>query len=142
MQMDTQKTVAAMEETISHVVKGTAAAEDAGRALGDVEVESSRIAKLMINIAKVTKEQLDLSKKTQKQMISIQDITLESFERVSETTELINNLTKTAGELQVSVYRFNLPGKEPQHNKEPRQGNMSENLVQKNAREKKKVVSA
>ncbi len=109
MQMDTQKTVVAMEETISHVVSGTASAEDAGKALSDVESESVRIAKLMMKIAHVTKEQSELSKRTQKKMVSIQDITLQAFERVSETTELINSLTSTANELQVSVYRFKLP---------------------------------
>ncbi len=109
MQMDTQKTVTAMEETIAHVVRGTASAEDAGKALSDVESESVRIAKLMMKIAHVTKEQSELSKRTQKKMISIQDITLQAFERVSETTELINSLTSTANELQVSVYRFKLP---------------------------------
>ncbi len=115
MQADTQKTVAAMEETIAHVVKGTTSAEDAGRALSDVEVESSRIAKLMINIANVTKKQSNLSKQAQGKMVSIQNITLESFERVNETTELINSLTKTANELQVSVYRFRLPTMERAH---------------------------
>ncbi|MEE9303442.1 MAG: methyl-accepting chemotaxis protein [Thiotrichaceae bacterium] len=109
MQMDTQKTVVAMEETITHVVRGTASAEDAGKALSQVEGESVRIAKLMMKIAHVTKEQSELSKRTQKKMISIQDITLQAFERVSETTELINSLTSTANELQVSVYRFKLP---------------------------------
>lgn len=114
MQMDTQKTVAAMEETISHVVSGTTSAENAGKALSDVETESARIAKLMMNIAKVTKEQLELSKRTQNKMGSIQEITLQAFERVSETTELINSLTSTANELQVSVYRFKLPKKKLQ----------------------------
>jgi twitching motility protein PilJ len=109
MQLDTQKTVVAMEETIAHVVKGTSTAEKAGKALSDVEMESARIAKLMMNIAKVTKEQSQLSRRTQQKMVSIQDITLQAFERVSETTELINSLTSTANELQVSVYRFKLP---------------------------------
>lgn len=109
MQMDTQKTVAAMEETIAHVVKGTQTAEDAGRALVAVESESDRIASLMMNIARVTQEQLDLSKLTRKKMVSIQEITLQAFERVSETSQLINSLTTTANELQVSVYRFKLP---------------------------------
>ena len=109
MQSDTQNTVLAMEETIAHVVRGTASAEDAGKALSEVEAESDRIAKLMMKIAQVTKEQSELSKRTQKKMISIQDITLQAFERVSETTELINSLTSTANELQVSVYRFKIP---------------------------------
>jgi len=110
MQMDTQQTVVAMEETIAHVVKGTASAEDAGKALSDIEGESLRIAKLMMKIAHITKEQSDLSKGTQKKMVSIQDITLQAFERVNETTDLINSLTSTANELQVSVYGFKLPG--------------------------------
>lgn len=109
MQTDTQKTVAAMEETIAHVVQGTGSAEKAGHALSLVENESARIAKLMMAIAKVTKEQEQLSKRTQEKMVSIQDITLQAFERVNETTELINSLTSTANELQVSVYRFKLP---------------------------------
>ncbi len=109
MQTDTQKTVAAMEETIAHVVQGTTSAEKAGGALSHVETESARIAKLMMGIAKVTREQEQLSREAQKKMVSIQDITLQAFERVSETTELINSLTSTANELQVSVYRFKLP---------------------------------
>lgn len=109
MQLDTQKTVAAMEETIAHVVMGTSTAEKAGKVLSDVETESSRIAKLMTSIAKVTKEQSQLSKKVRTKMVSIQDITMQAFERVGETTELINSLTSTANELQVSVYRFKLP---------------------------------
>lgn len=116
MQMDTQKTVTSMEETIAHVVKGTQTAEDAGRALVAVESESDRIAKLMMNIARVTKEQLDLSKLTRKKMASIQEITLQAFERVSETSQLINSLTSTANELQVSVYRFKLPELKQLHN--------------------------
>lgn len=111
MQTDTQKTVAAMEETIAHVVDGTSSAEKAGKALSLVENESSRIAKLMMAIARVTREQEQLSKSAQAKMVTIQDITMQAFERVNETTELINSLTSTANELQVSVYRFKLPGK-------------------------------
>lgn len=109
MQSDTQETVTSMEETITHVVQGTTAAENAGKALQEVETESARIAKLMANIAKVTKDQQELSLRSKDKMISIQELNLQAFERVNETTEMIHNLTTTSNELQVSVYRFKLP---------------------------------
>ena len=109
MQSDTQETVTSMEETITHVVQGTIAAENAGKALEEVESESARIAKLMANIAKVTKDQEDLALRSKDKMLSIQELNLQAFERVNETTEMINNLTSASNELQVSVYRFKLP---------------------------------
>lgn len=109
MQGDTQETVTSMEETITHVVRGTTAAENAGKALEDVESESARIAKLMANIAKVTKDQQDLALHSKHKMLSIQKLNLQAFERVNETTAMINNLTSTSDELQISVYRFKLP---------------------------------
>ena len=109
MQSDTQETVTSMEETITHVVQGTTAAENAGKALEEVESESARIAKLMANIAKVTKDQEDLALRSKDKMLSIQELNLQAFERVNETTEMINNLTSASNELQVSVYRFKLP---------------------------------
>jgi twitching motility protein PilJ len=109
MQSDTQETVTSMEETITHVVQGTTAAENAGKALEEVESESARIAKLMANIAKVTKDQQDLASRSKDKMLSIQELNLQAFERVNETTEMINNLTNSSNELQVSVYRFKLP---------------------------------
>lgn len=132
MQMDTQKTVTSMEETISHVVKGTQTAEDAGNALVAVEFESDRIAKLMLNIARVTKEQLDLSQVTKKKMASIQEITLQAFERVSETSQLINSLTSTANELQVSVYRFKLPKLKRTNHNQPAVFNKLPQMSKKN----------
>jgi twitching motility protein PilJ len=108
MQEDTKETVASMEDTISHVVVGTASAEKAGNALGEVESESARLAKLMSNIAKATGEQSVLAGQASDKMVAIQDITLQAFERVNETTELINNLTQTANEMQESIYRFTL----------------------------------
>jgi len=115
MQSDTQETVTSMEETITHVVQGTTAAENAGKALEEVETESARIAKLMANIAKVTKDQRDLASRSKDKMLSIQELNLQAFERVNETTEMINNLTSASDELQVSVYRFKLPKLDSMH---------------------------
>lgn len=109
MQVDTQKTVTSMEETITHVVEGTKSAENAGKALEEVETESIRIAKLMMNIAKINKDQLNLSTRSKNRMHSIEKINLQTSERVSETTDLISSLTSTAAELQDSVELFELP---------------------------------
>ncbi len=143
IQMDTQKTVEAMEETIAHVVKGTASAEDAGRALSNVEGESLRITKLMMKIAQITQEQSVLSKRTQTKIVTIQDITLQAFERVSETTELINSLTSTANELQISVYRFKLPDSAKRESIENPKGSKSDSdAVDKNRDEKDTAIAS
>ncbi len=129
MQSDTQETVTSMEETITHVVQGTTAAENAGKALEEVESESARIAKLMANIAKVTKDQQDLASRSKDKMLSIQELNLQAFERVNETTEMINNLTSASDELQVSVYRFKLPKLDVMNVDVERENSMNDNVV-------------
>ena len=98
-----------MEKTEAYIAGGTVTSRSAEKALLAVEGESLHISTLMENIAKVTEQHSQISKHAKKKMLIMQDLTLKSFERVNETTELINSLTATANQLQESIYRFKLP---------------------------------
>ena len=104
-----RQAIQAMEKTEAYITEGAVASRLAAKALLAVENESLRISTLMGNIAKVPEQHSQISKHAKKKMLIMQDLTLKSFERVNETTELINSLTATANQLQESIYSFKLP---------------------------------
>lgn len=102
-------TIDAMEKTVAYIADGSNASRKAAKALLAAENESLRVTTLILNIAKVTEQHSQLSKYAKQKMLALQDLTLEAFERVNETTDLINSLTTTANQLQESIYCFKLP---------------------------------
>jgi twitching motility protein PilJ len=106
IQADTQDAVAAMEKSTVGVVEGTKLSDTAGQALEEIRRVSRELAGLIGGI----------SVQTQKQSVSVTDVTLgmqgilqiteETTEGTKQTNVSIGQLTKLAAELRSSVAGF------------------------------------
>jgi twitching motility protein PilJ len=106
IQADTQDAVAAMEKSTVGVVEGTKLSDTAGQALEEIRRVSRELAGLIDGI----------SVQTQKQSVSVTDVTLgmqgilqiteETTEGTKQTNVSIGQLTKLAAELRSSVTGF------------------------------------
>ncbi|SCZ61837.1 twitching motility protein PilJ [Thiohalomonas denitrificans] len=109
IQTDTNEAVISMEQSTSGVVTGAKLAEDAGSALGEIELVSTRLADLIHNITDATKEQAGAAVNITDTMNVIQEITTQTSDGTDQTAASIGNLAELADDLKKSVSGFKLP---------------------------------
>lgn len=109
IQTDTNEAVISMEQSTSNVVSGAKQAEDAGRALDEIEKVSSQLAELIHNISDTSKQQAGAASNISETMNVIQEITTQTSAGTNETATSIGNLAELANELRKSVSGFKLP---------------------------------
>ncbi len=110
IQTETNEAVAAMEATTNEVVSGTKLAEDAGRALSEIESVSMRLAELSQSISQASQQQARGSEDLARSMSNIAEITQQTAEGTKQAANSISSLAGLADELRVSVSAFKLPG--------------------------------
>jgi len=110
IQTETNEAVAAMEATTNEVVTGTKLAEDAGRALSEIESVSMRLAELSQSISQASQQQARGSEDLARSMSNIAEITQQTAEGTKQAANSISSLARLADELRVSVSTFKLPG--------------------------------
>jgi twitching motility protein PilJ len=91
------------------VVRGATLAEEAGRALEEIEEVSNYIASQTKEIADAAKHESQETSKVDEGMTVIQAITTKTADDARRTAAAIGELTKLAEELQRSVAGFTLP---------------------------------
>jgi len=109
IQADTNEAVISMEQSTTNVVEGAKRAEQAGRALGEIEHVSDRMADLVHTISDSAKQQTDAAANISDTMNVIQEITTQTSAGTNETATSIGNLAELANELRKSVAGFKLP---------------------------------
>lgn len=109
IQTDTNEAVISMEQSTSGVVKGTRLAQEAGKALEEIERVSIHLADLIENISQASRQQSAAAANVSATMGTIQEITSQTSAGTSETAASIGNLAELANDLRKSVSGFRLP---------------------------------
>ena len=106
IQRDTQETVEAMERSTQGVVEGTKTADEADRALREIEQVSNRLAELIGAISNATQEQANAAAKVALSMKEILGITQLTSDGTKKTAASAATLTALADGLKKSVAGF------------------------------------
>ena len=106
IQRDTQETVEAMERSTQGVVEGTKTADEADRALREIEQVSNRLAELIGAISNATQEQANSAAKVALSMKEILAVTQLTSEGTRKTAASAATLTALAEGLKKSVAGF------------------------------------
>jgi twitching motility protein PilJ len=106
IQRDTQETVEAMERSTQGVVEGTRTADEAERALREIEQVSTRLAELIGAISNATQEQAGSAAKVALSMKDILGVTQLTSEGTKKTAASAATLTALADGLKKSVAGF------------------------------------
>ena len=109
IQSETTETVTAMEESTREVVEGSQLANEAGRALGEIETVSNRLAELIQSISQAAKQQARGSEAVASSMSEIAEVTQETAAGTKQASVSISSLAVLADNLSGSVSTFKLP---------------------------------
>jgi twitching motility protein PilJ len=109
IQSDTNEAVSSMERSTSDVVSGAQLAENAGRALDEIEKVSNHIATLVQSISNSARQQATQATDVSSTMDVIQGITEQTADGTRQTARSVGELVQLAAELRRSVSGFKLP---------------------------------
>ncbi|MDH4172303.1 MAG: methyl-accepting chemotaxis protein [Betaproteobacteria bacterium] len=108
IQRDTQDAVEAMERSTRGVVEGTKTADEADRALREIEAVSNQLAELIGSISNATEQQAASATRVAEAMQEILAITRQTTEGTRTTATAAERLTELANGLKASVAGFKL----------------------------------
>ena len=108
IQRDTQDAVEAMERSTRGVVEGTRTADEADRALREIEQVSNQLAELIGSISDATEQQAAAATRVAQAMNEILGITQMTTDGTRRTATSAQRLTALAEELKASVAGFKL----------------------------------
>jgi len=109
IQADTSEAVVSMEATTSEVVSGARLAEDAGKALEQIETVSKNLSDLVAGIADEAHGQSATATGTAELMQSVQALSMRASEGSSRTASSVEKLAELVMQLSDSVTDFKLP---------------------------------
>ena len=110
IQNETNEAVSAMETATQEVVEGSVVADQAGRALAEIEDVSNRLAELIQSISLAAKQQARGSEELAQSMDEISEVTQQTAAGTKQAAVSISTLALLADELRASVSAFKLPG--------------------------------
>jgi methyl-accepting chemotaxis protein len=108
-QSETNEAVSAMETTTREVVDGSRLADQAGKALSEIESVSNQLAELIQSISAASKQQSRGSENLARSMMDISEVTQQTAAGTRQAAVSINELAALADQLRASVSRFKLP---------------------------------
>ncbi len=108
IQADTQDAVSAMEKSTQGVVEGARLSDAAGRALGEIDEVSRKLANLIADISAATRAQSDTATAAASNMADIFKITEQTTEGTQQTAASIIQIAGLAEELKESVSNFKI----------------------------------
>ncbi len=108
IQTDTNGAVAAMEKSTAGVVEGTHVADNAGKALAEIETVTNHLAVLIQAISGETKAQAQSATIVTSNMASIQKVTTETTATSKLSADSVEQLNTLAKQLRHSVAGFKL----------------------------------
>jgi twitching motility protein PilJ len=109
IQTDTNGAVVSMERSTADVVGGATLAENAGAALEKIEQVSNQIASLVQNISASARSQSQSSQSVARNMQVLREISSQTAEATSSTSDAISKLAALSAALRKSVSGFRLP---------------------------------
>jgi twitching motility protein PilJ len=109
IQADTNGAVVSMERSTADVVGGATLAENAGSALEKIEHVSNQIASLVQNISASARNQTQSSQSVARNMQVLREISSQTADATSSTSDAIAKLALLSGALRKSVAGFRLP---------------------------------
>ncbi len=109
IQTDTSEAMLAMEQTTTNVVSGAALAENAGKALEEIEGVSWTLAERIKSIAEVAQTQSTVAMGLREAMFGIREQTQGTAEEATQAAQEIGKMTALSTELKTSVAGFKLP---------------------------------
>ena len=109
IQSDTNEAVVSMERSTTDVVGGALLAENAGAALDEIEQVSNQIASLVQNISGSARQQATAAANISRNMGVLREISSQTAESTTATSNSISKLAELATQLRTSVAGFTLP---------------------------------
>jgi twitching motility protein PilJ len=109
IQTDTNGAVVSMERSTADVVGGATLAENAGNALEKIEQVSNQIASLVQNISASARSQSQSSQSVARNMQVLREISTQTADATSNTSDAIAKLAQLSAALRKSVSGFRLP---------------------------------
>jgi twitching motility protein PilJ len=113
IQTDTNGAVVSMERSTADVVGGAQLAENAGAALEEIEQVSNQIASLVQNISASARNQSQSSQSVARNMQVLREISSQTADSTSHTSEAVAKLALLSASLRKSVAGFRLPEAQP-----------------------------
>jgi twitching motility protein PilJ len=110
IQTDTNEAVVSMERSTTDVVGGALLAENAGAALLEIDQVSNQIASLVQNISASARGQASAAQALARNMQVLREISTQSADSTSATSQSIIKLADLAAALRKSIAGFRLPG--------------------------------
>ena len=110
IQTDTNEAVVSMERSTTDVVGGALLAENAGAALLEIDQVSNQIASLVQNISASARGQATAAQNIARNMQVLREISAQSADSTSATSQSIVKLADLAAALRKSIAGFRLPG--------------------------------
>jgi twitching motility protein PilJ len=112
IQADTNEAVTSMEEATREVVENTRLADEAGRALGEIETVSEELSTLITAMANTARQQSEEATGVSSTMVHIRELTFQASSTTTETAESVGRLSVLAGQLKSSVAGFRVPSED------------------------------
>jgi twitching motility protein PilJ len=109
IQSDTNEAVVSMEAATREVVENTRLADEAGRALGEIENVSEELSTLISAMANTARQTSEQATNVSSTMVHIREIATQASATTTETAESVGRLSVLAGQLKSSVAGFRLP---------------------------------
>jgi twitching motility protein PilJ len=111
IQGETGEAAAAMEKGIQDVVEGSQLANQAGRALAEIESVSNKLAELIQTISLASRQQARGSEALAQSMGDISQITQQTASGTKQASASVERLANLVAELRDSVSAFKLPAR-------------------------------
>jgi methyl-accepting chemotaxis protein len=108
IQAGTTEAIAAMEESTREVVEGSRLADQAGRALSEIEDVSAQLAELIRSISTAAEQQAQGSQAVSRTMVTLSEVTQRTASGIKQSASTVNNLAALANDLSASVASFKL----------------------------------
>ncbi|MFW2439008.1 MAG: methyl-accepting chemotaxis protein [Arenicellales bacterium] len=112
IQADTNEAVTSMEDATREVVENTRLADEAGRALGEIEKVSEELSTLISAMASTARQQSEEATGVSGTMVHIRELTTQASRTTTETAASVGRLSVLAGQLKSSVAGFRLPAED------------------------------
>ncbi|HER35436.1 MAG TPA: chemotaxis protein, partial [Halothiobacillaceae bacterium] len=109
IQTDTSEAMLAMEQTTSNVVDGATLAENAGKALSEIESVSLKLSEQINDITSVAQKEASVATDLREAVNRIQQETQQTAENATQAADEIGELGSLSQELNRSVAGFTMP---------------------------------
>ena len=109
IQQDANSAITSMEATTHEVVSGATTADEAGRALNEIETMSQQLLTAINGVAEDAQSESRVAETVANRMKSLQESTVESDLSVSQVAVALEQMKSVADQLNQSIAGFKLP---------------------------------